>query len=148
MVQLNHESESSKHKQKGNRQSYNCSMCDFTNHTGSIQLIMNHFKVHPKCYICGEQYHGTNGSRNLKNHMIKLKKFETVYIPEGYAHGALSHTKSLLHIFSKKKYNDKNSIKINWKDPHLKIQWPINKDVKIVISKNHNDYKFLKKKFK
>ena len=61
----------SKHEQKGNRQSYNCSMCDFTTHTGFIQRIINHLKVHPKCYICGEQYHGTNASRNLKNHMIK-----------------------------------------------------------------------------
>ena len=61
----------SKHEQKGNRKSYNCSMCDFTTHTGFIQRIINHFKVHPKCYICGQQYHGSNGARSLKNHMIK-----------------------------------------------------------------------------
>lgn len=80
----------------------------------------------------------------LKNYKIKLKKFETVYIPEGYAHGAISHTKSLLYIFANKKYNDKNSIKINWKDPSLKIKWPIKKNYKIIISESQQNYKFLK----
>jgi len=79
----------------------------------------------------------------LKNYKIKLKKFETFYIPEGYAHGAISHTKSLLHIFANKKYDDKNSIKINWRDPSLKIKWPINKNNKIIISESHQNYKFL-----
>jgi|TARA_B110000495_G_C22861954_1_gene502616 dTDP-4-dehydrorhamnose 3,5-epimerase-like enzyme len=86
-----------------------------------------------------------NSKNFLKNHKIKLKKFETVYIPEGYAHGAISHTKSLLHIFSNKKYNDKNSIKINWKDPSLNIKWPTKKNNKIIISESHRNYKFLKK---
>lgn len=81
----------------------------------------------------------------LKNYKLRLKKFETIYIPEGYAHGAISHKPSLLHIFANKKYNDKNSININWKDPDLKIQWPIKKNVKVTISKSHSNYKFLKK---
>ena len=85
-----------------------------------------------------------NSKNFLKNHKIKLKKFETVYIPEGYAHGAISHTKSLLHIFSNKKYNDKNSIKINWKDPSLNIKWPTKKNNKIIISESHRNYKFLR----
>ena len=85
-----------------------------------------------------------NSKSILKNYKIKLKKFETVYIPEGYAHGAISQTKSLLHIFANKKYNDKNSININWTDPDLKIRWPIKKNIKITISKSHNNYKFLR----
>lgn len=80
----------------------------------------------------------------LKNYKLKLKKFETVFIPEGYAHGAISHEASMLHIFANKKYNNKNSININWKDPDLKIQWPVKKNVKITISKSHNNFKFLK----
>ncbi len=80
----------------------------------------------------------------LKNYKLKLKKFETIYIPEGYAHGAISHKPSLLHIFANKKYNNKNSININWRDPDLKIQWPIKKNVKITISKSHSNFKFLK----
>ena len=85
-----------------------------------------------------------NSKNFLKNYKIKLKKFETLYIPEGYAHGAISQTKSLLHIFANKKYNDKNSLNINWKDPDLKIRWPIKKNIKITISKSHNNYKFLR----
>ena len=80
----------------------------------------------------------------LKNYKLNLKKFETVYIPEGYAHGAISHGPSLLHIFANKKYNNRNSININWKDPDLKIRWPVKKNVKITISKSHNNFKFLK----
>ena len=80
----------------------------------------------------------------LKNYKLKLKKFETVFIPEGYAHGAISHEASMLHIFANKKYNNRNSININWKDPDLKIRWPIKKNVKITISKSHNNFKFLK----
>ena len=85
-----------------------------------------------------------NSKNFLKNYKIKLKKFETVYIPEGYAHGVISQSKSLLHIFANKKYNDKNSINKNWKDPILNIKWPIKKNIKITISKSHNNYKFLK----
>ena len=81
----------------------------------------------------------------LKNYKIKLKKFESIYIPEGYAHGAISHKPSLLHIMANKKYNNKNSININWKDPDLKIQWPIKKNIKITISKSHSNFKFLNK---
>ena len=44
-----------------------------------------------------------------------------------------------------KKYNNKNSININWKDPDLKIQWPIKKNIKITISKSHSNFKFLNK---
>lgn len=80
----------------------------------------------------------------LKNYKIKLKKFETVYIPEGYAHGAISQKKSLVHIFANKKYNNKNSVNVNWKDAYLNIKWPIKKNKKITISKAHNNYKFLK----
>ncbi len=80
----------------------------------------------------------------LKNYKLKLKKFETVFIPEGYAHGAISHEASMLHIFANKKYNNRNSININWKDPDLKIRWPVKKNVKITISKSHNNFKFLK----
>ena len=80
----------------------------------------------------------------LKNYRIKLKKFETVYIPEGYAHGSISQSKSLVHIFANKKYNNKNSINVNWKDTYLNIKWPIKKNIKITISKSHNNYKFLK----
>ena len=71
-----------------------------------------------------------NSKNFLKNYKIKLKKFETVYIPKGYAHGAISQTKALLHIFANKKYNDKNSLNVNWKDPDLGIQWPIKKKYK------------------
>ena len=80
----------------------------------------------------------------LKNYKLNLKKFETIYIPEGYAHGAISHEASMLHIFANKKYNNRNSININWKDPDLKIRWPVKKNVKITISKSHNNFKFLK----
>ena len=80
----------------------------------------------------------------LKNYKLRLKKFETIYVPEGFAHGAISHKPSLLHIFANKKYNDKNSININWKDPDLKIRWPIKKNVKITISRSHKNFKFLK----
>tara|TARA_B100000035_G_C20833525_1_gene479773 strand:- start:20 stop:544 length:525 start_codon:yes stop_codon:yes gene_type:complete len=85
-----------------------------------------------------------NSKNFLKNYKLKLKKFETVFIPEGYAHGAISHEASMLHIFANKKYNNRNSININWKDPDLKIRWPIKKNVKITISKSHNNFKFLK----
>ena len=85
-----------------------------------------------------------NSKNFLKNYKIKLKKFETVYIPEGYAHGAISQTKSLIHIFANKKYNNKNSINVNWKDPVLNIKWPTKKNIKITISKSHSNYKFLK----
>ncbi len=80
----------------------------------------------------------------LKNYKIKLKKNETVYIPEGYAHGAISQSKSLLHIFANKKYNNKNSININWKDPTLNIKWPIKRNIKVTISKLHKNYNFFK----
>jgi dTDP-4-dehydrorhamnose 3,5-epimerase len=80
----------------------------------------------------------------LKNYKIRLKKFETVYIPKGFAHGAISHKASLLHIFSNKKYSDKNSININWKDPSLNIKWPIKKNLKITLSNSHKKFGFLK----
>ena len=56
----------------------------------------------------------------------------------------LSHTKSLLHIFANKKYDDKNSIKINWRDPSLKIKWPTNKNNKIIISESHQKLQIFK----
>ena len=85
-----------------------------------------------------------NSKNYLKNYQIKLKKYETIFIPEGYAHGCISQSKSLLHIFANKKYNDKNSININWKDPTLDIKWPIKKNIKVTISKSHKNFKFLK----
>ena len=81
----------------------------------------------------------------LKSYKIKLKKFETVYIPEGFAHGSVSHSPSLLHIFTNKKYNDFKSMNIHWRDPDLNINWPIKKGVKVTISKSHNSYNFYKK---
>ncbi len=87
-----------------------------------------------------------NSKNFLKNYRIKLKTSETIFIPEGYAHGAISQTKSLLHIFANKRYNEKNSIKINWKDPSLNIKWPIIKKSRITISKSHQNFKFFGKK--
>lgn len=77
----------------------------------------------------------------MKVHKIKLKKNETIYIPKGYAHGSISHKKTLVHIMTDNIYNDKDAIKIIYNDKTLKINWSSKKKI---ISKDHLSYKNFK----
>ena len=79
----------------------------------------------------------------LKYKFIKLKKNNTYFIPEGFAHGSISMKESLVYIMANKVYNAKKSVNIHWRDKTLKVRWPILKRKKIIISKMHSDYRSL-----
>jgi hypothetical protein len=50
------------------KQIYNCEKCDFQ--TESVPYLTRHLKSHYKCHLCGETFHGDNGSRALKRHIV------------------------------------------------------------------------------
>jgi len=75
----------------------------------------------------------------------------SVYIPEGFAHGFCSLTKSSLLHYKCTNYRDKDSeISINFKDKNINIKWP--KKRVIVSEKDKNSITFVNfiksKKFK
>merc|ERR1712008_575047 len=53
---------------------HTCSMCDFK--SSSEARLSLHLKGHYLCKICGEQFHGINGSRDYRRHLKKHKKPE------------------------------------------------------------------------
>ena len=87
--------------------------------------------------------------KNSKNfghvHQIKLNRFNTVYIPTGFAHGSLSLSKSLIQIFVDNSYDQKKSIGISIDDENLKFNLSKKLRKKLIISKMHSNYGSLKK---
>ena len=55
-------------------QYHTCSMCDFK--SLSENMLSFHLKSHYLCKICGDRFHGHNGSRDYKQHLKKHQKPE------------------------------------------------------------------------
>ena len=53
---------------------HTCSMCDFK--SLSENMLSFHLKSHYLCKICGDRFHGHNGSRDYKQHLKKHQKPE------------------------------------------------------------------------
>ncbi len=77
-------------------------------------------------------------------HKIKLNKFNTVYIPRGFAHGSLSLSPCLIQISVDNTYNQKNSIGINIDDSDLNFKISSKQKKKFIISKMHSRFGLLK----
>ena len=77
-------------------------------------------------------------------HKIKLNKFNTIYIPKGFAHGSLSLSPCMIQISVDNNYNQKNSIGININDSELNFKISSKLKNKLVISKMHQSFAFLK----
>ena len=65
----------------------------------------------------------------------------SVYIPEGFAHGFCSLTKSsLLHYKCTNYRDEKSELGIAWNDPKLNIKWPVKKP--IISNKDRKNISF------
>tara|TARA_B110000037_G_C16996897_1_gene455453 strand:- start:464 stop:1009 length:546 start_codon:yes stop_codon:yes gene_type:complete len=73
-------------------------------------------------------------------HKIKLNKLNTVYIPNGFAHGSLSVSPCMIQIFVDNKYNQKSSIGVSINDKDLKFDISAKLKKKLIISKMHSNY--------
>jgi dTDP-4-dehydrorhamnose 3,5-epimerase len=57
---------------------------------------------------------------------LSLKKYSSIYIPEGFAHGFCGLEKENIIFYSCSNYrNEKNEIGILWNDKDLNIKWPV-----------------------
>lgn len=68
------------------------------------------------------------GSKTFKkcvSIILDSKKKNSIYIPEGCAHGFLCLKKSTLHYLFTQYRDKKNEIGIKWNDLNLNINWPI-----------------------
>ena len=76
--------------------------------------------------------------------IIKIKKNTTIFIPKGFAHGSLSLSPCTFHIMADNSYSKKNSIGIRFDDKELKFN--LSKKIKnrLIVSKMHNNYGYLK----
>ena len=62
--------------------------------------------------------------------ILNHKKYSSIYIPEGFAHGFCGLDKENIIFYSCSKYRHKNSeTGIKWDDEDLKINWPIKKPI-------------------
>ena len=50
------------------KQIYNCAKCDFQ--TESVPYLIRHLKSHYKCHLCGKKFHGIQGLRDFKRHIV------------------------------------------------------------------------------
>ena len=57
---------------------------------------------------------------------LSVKKYCSIYIPEGFAHGFCGLEKENIIFYSCSNYrNEKNEIGILWNDKDLNIKWPV-----------------------
>ena len=76
------------------------------------------------------------------------KNGNSIYIPEGFAHGFCSLTDDTLLLYSCTKYrNAKTEIGIKYNDKDLKIKWPIKKPIVSHKDRNALDFKEYLKKY-
>lgn len=66
---------------------------------------------------------------------------QSIYVPEGFAHGFLCLSKNCCVYYKCTNYREKNSeITINWDDPNINIRWPVKKP--ILSKKDKAGYSF------
>lgn len=76
-------------------------------------------------------------SINLSN-----KKYCSIYIPKGFAHGFCCLDKENIVYYCNSSYRDKNSeIGILWNDSDLNIKWPIKNPILSIKDKNNLSFK-------
>ena len=83
---------------------------------------------------------------NYKTIILSDKNKKFIYIPDGFAHGYMTLSRTAkIEYFCSNFYNKNSEITIKWDDPNIKIKWPYSK--RYEISKKDrkgillNDYK-------
>lgn len=61
--------------------------------------------------------------------ILDSKNKNSLYIPEGCAHGFVCLKKSTVYYFCTKYRDKKSEIGIKWNDKSLNIKWPVNKPI-------------------
>jgi dTDP-4-dehydrorhamnose 3,5-epimerase len=74
---------------------------------------------------------------------LSENSYNSIFIPEGCAHGFCTLQKENIIYYCNTKYRDpEKEVTIKWNDPDLKIKWPIKKP--ILSEKDNNGISFLK----
>lgn len=74
---------------------------------------------------------------------LNSNKFTQLWIPEGYAHGFLALESNTIFEYKVTNYwSNDFEISMSWKDPDIKIEWPIN-DSDLIISKKDSEARTL-----
>ncbi len=74
--------------------------------------------------------------------VLSEKENNSLYIPEGFAHGFCSLSDNTIMHYKCTNYRDKKSeVGILWNDKDLKIKWPIKKPILSTKDKNNINFK-------
>ena len=79
---------------------------------------------------------------------LSENKNQSLYIPEGFAHGFCTLSDKTIVHYKCSNYRDKNSeVGILWNDKDINIKWPIKKPIISIKDKKNYSFKEFSKKF-
>ena len=79
---------------------------------------------------------------------LSENKNQSLYIPEGFAHGFCTLSDKTIVHYKCSNYRDKNSeVGILWNDKDINIKWPIKKPIISIKDKKNYSFKEVSKKF-